>query len=151
MNAKRPNECTSMHIMHGVNNSNRKPKTDVITAQLITQKSRFQGPLQKYLAGEPHKVIDELFHDYLATGVSDRIHSAVGVVEEIYHELQDVEEDLLWQEKNGIGYTRACDAMKGAKDVLLALEDILSFILVDGMKLEELYTNKDFLFQKLWD
>ncbi|KAG1893301.1 uncharacterized protein F5891DRAFT_985968 [Suillus fuscotomentosus] len=102
-------------------------------------RKKLQGPLRKYLGGEPQEVINELLLDYLATGVSDRIRSAIGVVQDIFSELQDAEDDLSQQGKSGIGYTSACQATKDAKDVLLALEDVLSFILVNGIKLEELY------------
>ncbi|KAG2052392.1 hypothetical protein BDR06DRAFT_973170, partial [Suillus hirtellus] len=67
-----------------------------------------------------------------------RICSAIGVVQDIFSELQDAEDDLSQQGKSGIGYTSACQATKDAKDVLSALEDVLSFILVNGINLKEL-------------
>ncbi|KAG2094381.1 uncharacterized protein F5147DRAFT_778986 [Suillus discolor] len=106
---------------------------------LKSLRKKLQGPLRKYLGGEPREVINKLLLDYLATGVSDRIRSAIGVVQDIFSELQDAEDDLSQQGKSGIGYTSACQATKDAKDMLLALEDVLSFILVNGIKLEELY------------
>ncbi|KAG1879030.1 hypothetical protein F4604DRAFT_1679493 [Suillus subluteus] len=127
-----------------VDRDNMNPhKTSFDIISFIAPKSRrnkLQGPLKKYLGGEPRGVINELLLDYLETGVSDQIHSAVGVVKDIFRELWDAEDDLSQQGKSGIGYTSACQATKDAKDVLLALEDVLSFILVDSIKLEELHS-----------
>ncbi|KAG2105030.1 uncharacterized protein F5147DRAFT_654225 [Suillus discolor] len=46
-------------------------------------------------------------------------------------------------------HTSACQATKDAKDVLLALEDVLSFILVNGMKLEKLLLEGEELAEQL--
>jgi hypothetical protein len=90
--------------------------------------------------------------EYLETKSSEKLRAVIGVIDEIFVETRQVENDLLVQGiSTGKRYAKASLATKTVKGVLSALEDVLCDVLVDDTDLREKYNSNGFLFQQLWN
>ncbi|KAG2152985.1 uncharacterized protein EDB93DRAFT_1102753 [Suillus bovinus] len=107
--------------------------------------------LSRYLDGPPAQVIDALVHNHLETGDLDGLRGTLSALEVIVEELHDTEQHILGCEGMSPKFLKASDASKEAKEVIRAVEDVFCCALVLGMDLHQRYTDKKFIFQKLWD
>jgi phytoene/squalene synthetase len=115
----------------------------------LTVNTQEKNRLITYLGGPPHETLDTLYTGYLETRCSDDIRDVMGIVQEILQELKEIEDSMSGGRATDRRYTNAQDDTKQAADVLLALEDLFSCVMVQDMDLRQQYAQKKFLFQSL--
>lgn len=71
------------------------------------------------------------------------------IVREILQELKEIEDNMSGGRATDRRYTNAQDDSKQAADVLSALEDLFSCVMIQDMDLRQQYAQKKFLFQSL--
>jgi hypothetical protein len=112
---------------------------NLILSDKYTHMYRKKNRLLTYLGASPCETLDAMYTNFLETCCSDNICDVMGIVQEILRELKEIEEDIARARVMGRRYINVQDKSKQATEVLSALEDLFSCVMVEDMDLRQRY------------
>ncbi|KAG1737599.1 hypothetical protein EDD22DRAFT_852173 [Suillus occidentalis] len=112
-------------------------KNKISTKMKARYRVQKKNRLITYLGGVPHKTLNTLYTGYLETCCLDDIRDAMNIIQEILQELKEIEDSMSGGRATDRRYTDAQDDTKQAADVISALKDLFSCVMIQDMDLRQ--------------